>query len=143
LSAIGLLYKDGDDYILTQISASHLVKGMPGYVGDVGLGVSSDFHWNAIKQLNTVVKQGHSHIEVPKNFRQNQSLSSISCHKHASAVMIDALAPWAKRRKALNVLELFCGNGLLGFAVAQKYANVRLQSMDTTEVLEIAKKNCR
>eukprot|EP01114_Cavostelium_apophysatum_P015564 TRINITY_DN4263_c0_g1_i2.p1 TRINITY_DN4263_c0_g1~~TRINITY_DN4263_c0_g1_i2.p1 ORF type:complete len:1105 (+),score=316.09 TRINITY_DN4263_c0_g1_i2:279-3593(+) len=136
LMAIGLLDRDGEEVVLTQLAASHLVKGMPGYVGDLRFALASPFHWKALGNLAEAVKVGYA-IETDAAMPPVEA--TLSTKNHTSSVLIAAIDSWVKRRKSLQVLDLRCGNGTLGFAVARKYANVRLWSMDSPEALEVAK----
>lgn len=68
------------------------------------------------------------------------ALSVRSNYKHAAAALLEALAPWASKRKGILLMCIKCGNGLMPFTLAKLWPNVRVWCLDTPEMLETCTK---
>ena len=55
--------------------------------------------------------------------------------------MADTVAPWAAGRSGLSVLDVACGHGQYGFAVASRLPGSRLTCLDWPAVLAVTREN--
>eukprot|EP01118_Nematostelium_gracile_P019926 TRINITY_DN9458_c0_g1_i2.p1 TRINITY_DN9458_c0_g1~~TRINITY_DN9458_c0_g1_i2.p1 ORF type:complete len:336 (+),score=76.09 TRINITY_DN9458_c0_g1_i2:846-1853(+) len=134
LVAVGILFSGEDGiYSLTETAITHLVKGLPGYVGDLRFTLANEHQWNAMRRLSQVIK-GESPIEIPKDVTNDTAF-----RQHVAMVLTTVLSTWEKRRKRLTVLDLFGGNGLLGSCIAMKNTNAKVYSMDKKDRILTAK----
>lgn len=138
LVAVGLLNQEEDGrYQLSNIALSHLVEGLPGYIGDLRFTLATEFQWNALRHLPQAIIQGHA-VDAAAH-KEPLARAVQSNGKHAAATLVEVLAPWATRRKFISVLDIKCGNGILGFSLAKKRTNVRVWCLDTMDQLDITK----
>jgi C-methyltransferase len=143
LAALGLLTSDGRSYGLTEGAATHLVRGRPGYVGDMAKVIASRWEWDALQRLPEAVRRGGAvvgeHAETPEyayweDFAAYAGAVAGPTARRAAA----ALAPWAAGRSSLDVLDVACGHGLYGFTLAVEQPHARVWSLDWPNVLPIA-----
>ncbi len=88
---------------------------MPGYIGDLRHVLATDYIWNAFRHLADAIRQGSAIDDVlPNVIKQNIANNYVAGYRHAGYELVAIISPWAMRKKTLNVLDLFCGNGLLG-----------------------------
>ncbi len=146
LAAIGLLVADGRSYALHQHTAAYLVRGRPGYVGDMAKVMSSTWEWDALKRLPEAVRRGgtvlQEHAETPgyPYWEDFASFAGAVARPTAERVA-KALGPWAAARPRLHVLDMACGHGLYGFTLACHYPRARVWSLDWPNVLTVARRH--
>jgi SAM-dependent methyltransferase len=143
LAAIRLLESDGRSYALAEGAAAHLVRGRPGYVGDMTKVMSSAWEWDALKRLPEAVRRGgtvlEEHAETPGyTYWEDFAAFAGAVARPTAEAAARALAPWASARERLHVLDMACGHGLYGFVLACHYPRARVWSLDWPNVLPIA-----
>lgn len=147
LVAVGLLHKEGDLFTMTELAASHLVQGMPAYIGDVRFTLANELLWNAVRRLPEALRCGRPSEELPRHALSLEAARSSQCaYRHAALALLQALGTWETRKKTLLVLDFGAGNGLLGYTLAKHQRlsrQVRVTSFDRPEVLEIARRCAR
>lgn len=146
LSALGLLDSDGRTYQLTAGSAGHLVRGRPGYVGDMARVMASSWEWEAFGRLAEAVRLGGpvvaEHAETPRYPYWEQFAAYAGAVARPTAGLAAAtLAPWAGARPRLDVLDVACGHGLYGYTLAAAQPHARVWSLDWPNVLPEARKH--
>ncbi len=133
-------------YSLAPIAEAHLVKGHRGYVGEVIHAYANDTLWDALGRLPDAVREGGTvlaqHAETPGHVYWGQLASSIlgSAGPEPQA-LVQAIAGWTGGRETIDVLDVACGNGAYGYAVARHHAGARVWSLDYPEVLDVARSN--
>eukprot|EP00741_Cyanophora_paradoxa_P015241 tig00020851_g14711.t1 len=136
-----------------EVAATHLVRGLANYIGDVRNYLVNDFMWDAIRRLPEAVRDGGpkrpaeaeaeggpgvalSHMQQHwENVARYNTVQSASVGQQVTSL----LAPWAARHKPLHVLDVGCGAGFLGFSVLQRHAHARLWSLDWPSIISIAR----
>ena len=149
LAAIGLLDVDGERYLLPPGGAELLVSTSDGYFGNaVRLG-ATDWEWDAHKHLADTVRKGGPVLSHNAGDSEFSYFTLWAEHSVNSAFNIDgaeklaeALAPWAAGRSTVDVLDVGCGSGYYGFALAALEPRARLWEMDRSEgVVELARRH--
>jgi precorrin-6B methylase 2 len=143
LAAVGLLIKEGDLFGLTDVAASHLVTGMPGYIGELRFTLANELLWKATRHLPEAVRRGQPVKEVPaRALMESIAQHNLGASRHAALGVLQALSLSDARKKHLQILDLCCGNGVVGFTLAKTERlskNVRVHCFDTNTVLAITR----
>lgn len=144
LGAIGILESQNGTYRLTPVADNHLVKGRPGYMGDMVRIIVSDRLWEGFRQLPDSVRRGgtimEDHAETPKHpFWEDFAAYSYAFAGQSGEALSGILAPWASTRKPLEVLDVACGTGLYGYILASQQPHARIWSLDWPNVLAITR----
>ena len=143
LAAIGLLEAGGSGYWLLDGAGAHLVRGRPGYAGDMARVMASRWEWDALRRLPEAVRQGGTVMDEHAETPGYAYWEDFAAYAHAVAGptasrAAEALRPWAEARSRLDVLDVACGHGLYGFALAREHPKARVWSLDWPNVLPIA-----
>jgi SAM-dependent methyltransferase len=146
LAALGLLESDGVVFELAPVSASHLVRGRPGFVGDMAKVMSSRWEWDAFGTLAEAVRRGgpvvQEHAETPRYAYWEQFAAfSAAVARPTAELVATNLGPWAAQRSRLHVLDVACGHGLYGFTLAARQEHARIWSLDWPNVVPLARKH--
>jgi len=146
LAALGLVESDGTTFWLPPGSASHLVRGRPGFVGDMAKVMASRWEWEAFGVLPEAVRRGGpvapEHAETPGYGYWEDFASYAGAVATPTAQLAAAgLKSWAAGRDRLDVLDVACGHGLYGFTIAGQHDQARVWSLDWPNVLEKARKH--
>jgi len=146
LAAVGLLVTDGPRFRLPDGADELLVSTAAGYVGAGVKVAASHWEWEALGRLTQAVRFGgpvtEADAEAPgfpfwRDFAEHATFATDA----GAAFLADELRPWAQARGSLDVLDIGCGHGLFGFAVAKLLAIGQVWSLDWPEVLPIAGRN--
>lgn len=149
LAAIGLLRVEDERYLLPPGGAELLVSTGSGYFGNaVRLG-ATDWEWDAHKRLADTVRKGGPVLEHTAEDSEFSYFTLWAEHSKDSSFNIDgadalaeALAPWAAKQSTVDVLDIGCGSGYYGFAVAKREPRARLWELDRSEgVVALARKH--
>ncbi|GGP66429.1 methyltransferase [Saccharothrix coeruleofusca] len=143
LAAIGLLEVADGVFSLAPGAREWLVSGSAGSVANLVHVLASDWEWDALKVLDEAVRTGGTVVreqaETP-DFRYWQDFAT-----HATAatgptadLVARELAGWMAARPSVDVLDVACGHGLYGYALAARDPSVRVWDLDWPHVLEIA-----
>jgi len=99
----------------------------------------NEFQWKSMRSLPEVIRRGKSIEAMPEEVSRSIKENNGCVLQHVSNELFSILSLWASRKKSLYVLDLGCGNGLVGFSLAQKLPNVKLWSLDSINTLSIAR----
>jgi 2-polyprenyl-3-methyl-5-hydroxy-6-metoxy-1,4-benzoquinol methylase len=144
LTALGLLEPaEPDSYRLSALATRFLVRGQPGYLGDMAGVIASSWEWAAMERLADAVRKGGPVVEENAETPEFDYWRTFAASAHAIAgpsakAVADLLLPWAGEQGELRVLDVACGHGLYGFAFAQRLAQARVWSLDWPNVIEVA-----
>jgi C-methyltransferase len=142
LAAVGFLSPGDGRYALTPVADTFLVSGRPAYLGGMANILSGEWQWQAFMRLGDAVRSGgtvlEEHAETPGHAWWETFARSIGGFATPAAEGLAAiLAPWAKDRKTLEILDVACGNGKYSMAVAAQNDNARITLLDWPNVLEV------
>jgi C-methyltransferase len=144
LAALGLLTCDGPDYRLVAGAEKILVRGRPGFVGDMSKVMASTWEWAALAGLPDAVRRGGTvapqNAETPGYaYWEDFAAYAAAVAAPTAKLMADVLGPWAAQRDRLDVLDVACGHGLYGFTLAARQPHARIWSLDWPNVLPLAR----
>lgn len=144
LSALGLLDSDGLTYHLPAGAEKLLVRGRPGFVGDMAKVMASKWEWDALGNLSEAVRCGGTVASENAETPQYAYWEDFAAHASAVAaptadLMADVLDAWAAGRDRLHVLDMACGHGLYGYTLALRQRHALVWSLDWPNVLPLAR----
>lgn len=138
LVSFHLLTKSGQRYSLNSISRRYLRKSSPDYMGhlweDDGILPAWDRLNEAIRAGKPARKKGSAVQEAASFAPLAQSLHVVHWEsaKRAARVL-------GARSNQMKVLDVACGSGVWGIAIAQTYPESKITAHDFPEILEITK----
>ncbi|SDW70776.1 C-methyltransferase [Amycolatopsis xylanica] len=143
LAAEGLLGLGGEGFALAPGAAELLVPSSPGYFGGNTAVASSDWEWRLMGGLAGFVRAGGpaagTAAEAPDfPFWVDFATHLTGLTKAGSQAVAELLTPWARERPAMDVLDVGCGHGLFGLALAATHPEGRLWCQDWPSVLDVA-----
>ncbi|MGH8906394.1 MAG: methyltransferase [Egibacteraceae bacterium] len=146
LAAIWLLEVDGGRFCLSPAAADYLVSTRPDYLGGMVRVMSSDWEWDALKDLSAAVRAGgtvmNMHAETPGyEYWEDFACFATAVAEPTAEVAADVLAPWAKGRATLDVLDVACGHGVYGYTLAAQNPQARVWSLDWPNVLAVTEQH--
>lgn len=147
LAAINLLEPAADErFQLVSAAADHLVSGRPGYVGSMVKVMSSDWEWDALKDLSAAVRAGGTVMDVQAETPQFEYWEDFAAYATTIAeptakAVTAVLGPWAEGRESIDVLDVACGHGIYGYTVAAEFPQADVWSLDWPNVLEVTEKH--
>ena len=104
--------------------------------------------WAALGDLAGAVRRGGSPPALESSARSRRrwarmagDLATVS--NPAAASLVAALETWLRDRGILEVLDVGCGNGALGHALASHHPGAAVTCVDWQEVLSAARDNAR
>jgi ubiquinone/menaquinone biosynthesis C-methylase UbiE len=147
LTVLGFLSKSGNEYSLTDVSATFLDKKSQAYLGSVTDFLMSPQQKAGFENLTESVKHGGA-VE-----NGNASISPESAMWVTFArSMMPMVFPAAQRipenigfpqDRKLKVLDIAAGHGLFGIMVAKQYPNAEVYAVDWANVLTVATENAK
>jgi len=146
LAGLGLLTVGEHSFALGPDAAAHLVRGRPGYVGDMTKVMSSSWEWDALKSLPDAVRRGGTvldwHAETPEYpYWQDFAAYAGAVAAPTAERAATALDAWAGTRTQLRVLDVACGHGLYGFTLARHQPQAQVWSLDWETVLAVTRQH--
>jgi ubiquinone/menaquinone biosynthesis C-methylase UbiE len=146
LAAINLVDVEAGNYRLAPGADDLLVHSSPGYVGDMVHVMASDWEWEALRRLPDAVRNGgtvmEQNAETPGfSYWENFAAFATAVATPTAGVMADALADWARRRAALDVLDIACGHGIYGFTLGRRHPQARMWALDWANVLPVTRRH--
>ncbi|MGH9406751.1 MAG: methyltransferase [Terriglobia bacterium] len=139
LTALTLLRKDGDRYALPAASAQYLVRESPDYLGymlETGrlyqswLGLAE-----AVRSGKPVVGEEQDHAEeFFSTLVRTLHVTNREPARRAAVAVAGRAAPGA-----LRVLDVACGSGVWGIAIAEANPNARITALDFPGVLKVTR----
>ncbi|HEX6509576.1 MAG TPA: methyltransferase [Chloroflexota bacterium] len=148
LSALGLLEQHEGHFRLGHLAQERLVAGASNSLADPIRLYTSDDLWRAMGTLADAVRCGGTMLADRPETRHHpyweQYAAALSGFMGpSSAAMARILTPWAQARPMLNVLDVGCGNGAYGYAIAASHAGARVCSLDWPNVLPAAREQAK
>ena len=142
LAAMGLVESDGASYWLADGVEPLLVRGRPGYVGDMIKVMASRWEWDALTSLPDAVRRGGTvlleNAETPGYaYWQDFAAHADAVAAPSARLVADLLARWASDRPRLDILDMACGHGLYGYTLAERMPRARVWSQDWPNVLPL------
>lgn len=138
LVSFQLLTKSNHRYSLSAISANYLLKRSPQYMGHLFEDERSLEQWN---HMNEAIRSG-------KPFRKKETLEEEAA-SFADLARSLSVVNWQPAQKAakilcsgnpgMNVLDVACGSGVWGIAIAQEDPKSQITAHDLPAILEITK----
>jgi ubiquinone/menaquinone biosynthesis C-methylase UbiE len=143
LVSLGILKGTGSEYDLAPIAETFLVSSRPTYVGGAAAIFTGDWAWAGYGRLADVVRNGgtimEKDAEAPGHeFWATFAEASGSLMTPAAHGLAELLGLWARDREELSVLDVACGSGVYGLAVARTHPTGRATLLDWDNVLERA-----
>jgi ubiquinone/menaquinone biosynthesis C-methylase UbiE len=140
LVALQLLVRNGAGYELVPLASQYLVRGTPDYLG---LFMEQDELWNSWGRLKEVIRSGQ-----PLHRMETQMLAEIFfpilvqtlhiLHRDRARRMAEALGA-ASQAAGLRVIDVGCGSGIWGIAVAERDPEARITAQDFPAMLAVAR----
>lgn len=144
LVALGLVENGDTGYRLAPGVDPLLVRGRPGYVGDMIKVMASDWEWDALTTLPDAVRRGGAVVLENAETPGYKYWEDFAAHADAVAtptanLAADLLHGWASGRSRLDILDVACGHGLYGYTLAAREPQARVWSLDWPNVLPLAR----
>ena len=148
LAAIGILEREDDRFLLAEGASELLVTGSPGYFGHAMKLAGSDYEWEALASLAEAVQADgtvlEENAETPGfGYWEDFAVSPTGKTQPMADLMAEVLLKRSGTRPALDVLDVACGHGMYGYALAARDRRVRVWDVDWPNVLDIAEEHAR
>jgi ubiquinone/menaquinone biosynthesis C-methylase UbiE len=145
LAALGVLTAGGQ-YGLSPVAETFLVRSRPAYIGGATDIFTGTWAWENFGRLAEIVRNGgtimQEDAETPGHvFWTTFASSSTGIATPSGQGLADALKPWTREKDELALLDVACGSGLYGLAIAHSHPDARLTLLDWGNVLETARDN--
>lgn len=145
LAALGILAA-GDRYRLAPVAETFLTRRSPAYIGGAADIFTGTWAWENYGRVAEIVRNGgtvmREDAEAPSHdFWATFASSSTGIATPSGQGLADALEPWTREKDELALLDVACGSGLYGLAVARSHPAPRLALLDWGNVLELARGN--
>jgi hypothetical protein len=145
LTVMGFLTKVGDEYGLTDSTATFLDKSSRAYLGSALEFILSPQQKRGFDDLTGAVKRGGSAITDNASMDPDSEMW-VTFARAMMPLMFPTAQAVAERLgidtdKKLKVLDIAAGHGIYGIAVAQKYPNAEVYGADWGNVLTVAQEN--
>lgn len=137
LRGFELLTKHKDAYALSPVAAKFLVRNSPDYLGAI---LETDAHWEAWSNLTDAVRNGkpvHSVFD-PAEVEKFFSVLTRSLHvqNRLPAQRLAKILGAGSKYQGLRVLDVGCGSGVWGIAIAEADPESRITAQDLPKVLD-------
>ena len=139
LTAMQLIAKDAGRYRLRPLSQRYLVRHSPDYLGAL---FESDALWQAWTGLTETIRSGQPPQRVDQQSKGQEFFPILVRSLHvANRDPAERLARALQvaDRKPLAVLDVGCGSGIWGIAVAEAAPHARVTALDFPRVLELTR----
>jgi C-methyltransferase len=145
LAALGLATA-GPEYGLTPVADAFLVRARPSYIGGATDIFTGTWAWENYGRLAEIVRNGGTIMEHDAEtpgleFWTTFAESSGGIATPQGQGLAEVLAPWMRQLSEPTVLDVACGSGLYGVAVAGTNPQAQLTLLDWGNVLETARGN--
>ncbi|MFJ4185070.1 methyltransferase [Kitasatospora sp. NPDC089509] len=146
LTAAGLLRMEGEQFTLPEGVRELLVTTSPQYCGGIAEVAASDWEWDALRDLDEVVRHGSSRMERNAESADFPYWVDFATHltfatRPGAQFLAESTVAWAKARGSLDVLDVGCGHGLFGFAIAEGDPRAQVTCLDWPDVLDVARRH--
>jgi ubiquinone/menaquinone biosynthesis C-methylase UbiE len=144
LTALELLSKDDGRYDLTPLSAEYLVRGRPNYMGSV---LESDQFAAQWDKLPEAIRTGRPVLNASGQEGAEEFFPSLVRSLHVAnmgaARRLAAALGAGQARRGMRVLDVGCGSGVWGIAIAETDARARVIAHDFPQILELTREYVR
>lgn len=141
LVAFKLLDKKDDKYCLTPITARYLVRESPDYIG--AMMEHGDILWNSWAQLKDVVRTGKPAVKVEQKEIAEKFFPILVRGLHVlnqqPARQMTISLGIGITGKGLSVLDVACGSGVWGIAIAEADPDSKITAQDFPGVLSVTR----
>lgn len=139
LTAMQLLAKNSGRYRLLPLSERYLVRESPDYLGSL---FESDALWQAWAGLTETIRGGQPPQRVDQEDKAQEFfpilVRSLHVANRAPAERLAQALEIADRRP-LAVLDIGCGSGIWGIAIAESAPHARVTALDFPQILELTR----
>lgn len=149
LAALGLVQvEDGTRFHCRREVADALAVNEPGGFGDtLGLAVSRH-EWDGLNHLAAAVRRGGTVLDVnaetPDYSYWSELARTPTPHTPAVAELLaDAVAAHVPGDAPFSIVDVACGHGIYGYAVASRIPHATVRSIDWPTVLDLAEGHAR
>lgn len=141
LTALQLLNKEDGRYALPPFTARYLVHESPDYLGFI---MESDALWDAWSHLTDCVRTGRPYRPVNQQRQAEEFFPALVRGLHVTnrepaRRLAEALGAGHEHR-GLRALDVACGSGVWGIAVAEADPEARITAQDFPGVLDLTRK---
>ncbi len=144
LTGLSLLVKQDGRYELGPLAAEYLVRGRPNYVGAL---MESNYILDSWGGLTDTIRTGEArhHLNNQQDAEQFFPLLVRSLHvmNREQARRLAAALGVGTTREGLHVLDVACGSGVWGIAIAETDPRSRITANDHPVVLETTREYLR
>jgi ubiquinone/menaquinone biosynthesis C-methylase UbiE len=131
LVGLQLLGKSDDSYELTPVSENFLVRSSPTYVGSM---MENDHIWNAWSNLTEVVRTGKPALAIEEQAKAEEFfpmlVRSLHIMNSEPARRLASALGAGSTHNGLRVVDIACGSGVWGIAVAEADREARVTAQD-------------
>ncbi len=145
LAGLELLIKKDGHYMLTPVAERYLVRESPDYAGYI---MESDSLWEAWSRLADCVRTGKPCQAVNQQQRAEEFFPVLVRGLHVTnrepaRRLALALAGDHSHGGQIRVVDVACGSGVWGIAVAETHPHAQLTAQDFPKVLELTRQYLR
>jgi SAM-dependent methyltransferase len=145
LVAIGFMKQRDETYYLTREMSMFLERKSPGYLGSSIEFLLSPYIMGAFRDLTTVVRTGEltipeSGVVAADHPQWVQFARAMDCMMSLPSMLLAEVAD-PRPDRPLRVLDLACGHGRFGIAIAQRNPHAHVTFVDWDNVLGVAREN--
>jgi ubiquinone/menaquinone biosynthesis C-methylase UbiE len=137
LRGFELLTKHKDAYALSPIAAKFLVRESPDYMGAF---LENDEHWEGWSKLPEAVRRGtpiHAVFDPAEAERFFSMLTrTLHVQNRLPSQRLARILGAGSKHQGLRVLDVGCGSGVWGIAIAEADSAARVTAQDLPKVLE-------
>ena len=141
LVVMGFLARQGEGYALPLVSQRYLDRNSPTYIGSISRIVTHELMWRAYYDAAAAVRRGGTLLDKnaltpdhPFWVEFAEALAPVA--RLTAPQMAEVLGAGRAGRQGLQVLDIACGSGYYGFAIAQRDPAAQVTSVDWPTVLE-------
>ena len=147
LTVMGFLKKTGNEYSLTDSTATYLDKSSRAYLGSAVEFIMSPQQKRGFEDLTAAVRGGGSSVTGDASMDPESEMwvtfaRAMMPLMFPTAQMVAEHVGFDTDRK-LKVLDIAAGHGIYGIAIAQKYPNAEVYGADWGNVLTVAQENAQ
>lgn len=145
LAVIGFLKKSGNEYSLTDSTATFLDRSSPAYLGSAVDFIMSPQQRRGFEDLTNAVRRGGSSITGDASMDPDSEMW-VTFARAMMPLMFPTAEAVADRvgldpNRKLKVLDIAAGHGIFGIMVGQRYPNADIYGADWENVLTVAQEN--
>ena len=136
-----LLTQQNGSYELTPLAAKFLVRSSPEYLGFM---MEADAHWEPWAHLVEVIRRGKPLYRIEQQQEKAAEffpflVRSLHVMNREPARLAAKVLGVGNSQQGLRVLDIACGSGVWGIAVAEANPLARLTAQDFPEILDITR----